>query len=278
MPSTVCSFAKTLTVDSSAPRHPLQPQGLEWGSGRSFSGPSAGSMLFCWSQGRPSVGTGVSYRRASGTGYSVLCARAGPNTRELCQSVCSSAIYRIPRPSRICASICRVLGRQRKSCSPPIGKPDVHAASLSSTTPIALSPRKRSGDSISNLSRAGHWRSAKRGHGKIVPPDRGREASAAVRGLVAVRRQGSAVHDPVASRPVPRGRRRFARRPQPEFRSRCASEEQAEGAARQGRGSRPPRTDQGTPGWPALRRRRRLARERRCRGGRGREFRHQREG
>ena len=169
-------------------------------------------MLFCWSQGRPSVGTGVSYRRARRTGYSVFCARAGPNTRELCQSVCSSAIYRIPRPSRICASICRVSGRQRKSCSPLIGKPDVHAVSLLSTTPIAPSPKRRSGDSISNLSRAGRWPSAKRGRARNVargahrdPAGSAARGQAARRQVLAVRgREDSLVHRvPAVSRPGP---------------------------------------------------------------------------
>ena len=248
-----------------------------WASRRSFSGPSTGSMLFCWSQGRPSVGTGVSYRRARGTEYSVFCARAGPNTRELCQSVCSSAIYRIPRPSRICASICRVSGRQRKSCSPPIGKPDVHAASPSSTTPIALSPRKRSGDSISNLSRAGRWRSAKRARGKIVPPDRGREASAAVRDLAA---PPSGFSSPrpggFSPRPVEGGGASPGRGAGISVPMRLQRTSGKRSAARTGIAA--PGTDQGAPGRPALRRRRRLAREGRCRGGRGRQFRHQREG
>jgi hypothetical protein len=63
----------------------------------------------------------------------------GPNTRELCQSVCSSATCLIPRPSRIYASICRASGHQRKSCSPLIGRPDGREVSRSSTTPIARS-------------------------------------------------------------------------------------------------------------------------------------------
>ena len=44
-------------------------------------------------------------------------------TRELCQSVCSSATCLIPRPSRIYASICRASEPQPRLCCPPIGRP-----------------------------------------------------------------------------------------------------------------------------------------------------------
>ena len=118
------------------------------GSRISISGRGAGSMLFCWSQGGPRQGR--MFRFAG--------LYPGPNTRELCQSVCSSATCLIPRPSRIYASICRASEPQRKSCSPPIGRPDDREASRSSTTPIARSPRRRSGASTSNRSRGGRWR------------------------------------------------------------------------------------------------------------------------
>ncbi len=119
-------------------------------------------------------------------------------TRELCQSVCSSATCLIPRPSRIYASICRASEPQPRLCCPPIGRPVDREASRLSTTRTARSPKKRSGGSTSNRSKAGRWPSAKRGPGKTGRPGLGLVVSAAR--VPAVRLRGSAVPGQAASR------------------------------------------------------------------------------
>ena len=100
-------------------------------------------------------------------------------TRELCQSVCSSATCLIPRPSRIYASICRASEPQPRLCCPPIGRPVDREASRLLTTRTARSPKKRSGGSTSSRSKAGRWPSAKHGPGKIGRPGLGLVVSAA---------------------------------------------------------------------------------------------------
>ena len=197
----------------------------------------------------------------------------GTHKRGLCQSVCSSAICLTRRTKQTCGSTCRAWEHPLRSSCRSIGKPAGRAASRSSTTRIAPSPRKRSGGSTSNRSRAGRWRSAKRGRARTVARRAHRDpAGSAARGQAA-RRQVLAVRGRAASRPprpggfAPTARRRRRHRPgaQPQLRPRRAAQEQAQAAA-QGQRPRPAGPDQGASGQPALRRGRRLARTgRRCR-------------
>ena len=119
-------------------------------------------------------------------------------TRELCQSVCSSATCLIPRPNRIYASICRASEPQPRLCCPPIGRPVDREASRLWTTRTARSPKKRSVGSTSSHSKAGRWPSAKHGPGKTGRPGLGLVVSAAR--VPAVRLRGSAVPGQAASR------------------------------------------------------------------------------
>ena len=162
--------------------------------------------------------------------------------RGLCQSVCSSATCLTRRTKQSCGSICRASANPLRSCCRSIGKPAARAASRSSTTRTAPSPKRPSAGSTSSRSRDGRSRSARRGRAKSVRPG-GRRGPAA-----------SAVRGPAASRgPRRTGGRRlraprpggFAPRPdagggraggaaQPELRPRRAAQEQAQAAA-QGR-------------------------------------------
>ena len=66
--------------------------------------------------------------------------------RELCQSVCSSAICLIRRRRQSCESTCRASAYPHLSSFPSIARPAVRAASRSSTTRIAPSPKRRSSE------------------------------------------------------------------------------------------------------------------------------------
>jgi hypothetical protein len=118
----------------------------------------ARGMLFCWSQGAPWRG------RVFRSSRSVR-----PNTRELCQSVCSSATYRIRQPSRTSESIYRASAPPHRSSFRPTGKPAGREGLRLSTTPTVLSLKRPFGDSINSHSRAGRSRSARRARGKSAP-------------------------------------------------------------------------------------------------------------
>ena len=188
--------------------------------------------------------------------------------RELCQSVCSSAICLIRRRRQTCGSTCRASAYLRLSSCPWTAKRAARAASPSWTTRIARSPRRRSSGSTSNHSRDEAWRSARPGRAKTVRPAPRAPADSAAHGPAATSARGRPARPAAtARRPAPAARVRSptarstaasiraARRTSVPTRRRSTSASRTE-PARAG-----PQAHQGASGQPSLRERRGLARE-----------------
>ena len=154
--------------------------------------------------------------------------------RGLCQSVCSSAICRTPRRKPELREHCRASANPLRLSCPSTGRPAGRAASPSSTTPIAPSPKRRSADSTSSRSRGGRWRSAKRGRGRSAPAGAPRPGGFAApapggsgrRKFRRLRAAGRAAGHPA---PADSAAARTVGPAQPELRPRRAAEEQAQG-------------------------------------------------
>ena len=158
------------------------------------------------------------------------------------------------------------VGEPTQLSSPSTGKPAARAASRSSITRIAPSPKRRSAGSISNHSKDARSRSARRGRARSGPPARRARAASARPRPVADRGRGGPGGFAAATRAAGHRARLTAAaarrgRAQPQLRPGRPAEAQAQAAAKDAR-PRPEGTDQGASGQPPLRERRGLAQRR----------------
>ena len=205
----------------------------------------------------------------------------GTHTRELCQSVCSSAICLTPRTRRNCANISRASARRPRSCLPvdrETGRPrgfafvDYADRGVAEEAirrfnqqpfkgPAARGQRGASarGARAGRTAPAGRVQRSTAGRAPVGPGRRRGRAASAVHRARAASRHGPT---PVAPRPRARATATSARTRRPRT---SASRRARTATAAQG-------TDQGASGRPALRRGRGLARP-----GRGRRRRQRRD-